>query len=316
MHCFYLFFRALFGNAIPWSCRSLFWKTCERLWRQIFALLSGQHETQWRYAHKTTKTMHHSRRKPEWVTQELEEMYRETRLSMRKLSDAFNRTYAATHGMTVSKTYVAKVIRHYRYSAAKLSTHCKRNIPTPVPRNDTWGLDMTGKGDTQGAVHPILGVIDHGSRMALAMHPLRNRTALTLLKALIAVIDMAGMPRTIKTDNEACFTSKLFRFGLAWLGVEHRRSQPGHPWQNGRIERLFGTLKEKLDQLVVSDAMGLQQALGAFQFWYNSVRTHQHLNGWTPSEVWHDMDPYRRAPLSITLFSAWDGLLTGYHMRR
>ena len=304
MHCFCLFYLSLFR------------KTCQRLWQKIFTLLSRQYATRRRYARKTTKTTRHHHRKPEWVTWELEEMYRETRLSVRKLADAFNRRYAVTHDMTVGKTYAAKVIRNYRYRSAKLGVRFKRNVPAPLPRNDTWGVDMTGKGDIHGKVHPILGVIDYGSRMALAMHPLRDRAALTLLKALMAVIEVAGMPKAIKTDNEACFTSQLFRFGLAWLGIEHRRSQPGHPWQNGRIERLFGTLKEKLDQLVVYDVVGVQQALGAFQFWYNGVRTHQHVNGWTPWEVWRGIDPYRHAPKSVRLFSAWDGLLTGYYMRR
>jgi transposase InsO family protein len=218
--------------------------------------------------------------------------------------------------MTVGKTYVAQVIRRYRYQAARVSERTKRNVPTPLPRNAVWGVDMTGKGDSQGRVHPIFGVIDHGSRMALAMHTLPDQTALTLLKALIAIIEIAGKPKTIKTDNEACFTSRLFQFGLAWLGIKHQRSQPGHPWQNGRIERLFGTLKEKLDHLVVYDVLGLQQALNEFQFWYNGVRPHQHLDGWTPWEAWHGINPYRHAPKSVSLFDAWEGLLTGYYMRR
>jgi len=140
--------------------------------------------------------------------------------------------------------------------------------------------------------------------MALAMHASPDRTALTLLKALIAVIERRSKPNTIKTDNEACFTSRLLRFGLAWLGINHQRSKPGHPWQNGRIERLFGTLKEKLDQLVVQDALGFRQALSEFQLWYNSLRPHQHLNGWTPREAWHGVNPYTHAPKSVTLYKA------------
>jgi putative transposase len=243
-------------------------------------------------------------------------MYRETKLSARKLANAFNRRYAATRGMTVGKTYVAQVIREYLYQAAKISERTKRHVPAPLPRNDTWGVDMTGKGDALGVVHPILGVIDHGSRMALAMHTLPDRTSLTLLKVVIAIVEMTGKPKTIRTDNEACFTSRLFRFGLSWLGIRHQRSKPGHPWQNGRIERLLGTLKEKLDQLTVFDKLGMSQALSEFQGWYNHVRPHQHLDGWTPWEALHGIDPYHRAPKSIALFSAWDGLLTGYYMRR
>ena len=220
------------------------------------------------------------------------------------------------HGPTVGKTYVAEVIRRYRYEASAVSQRTKRHVPLPLPINRIWGVDMTGKGDTRGHLHPIFGVIDHGSRMALAMQPLRDRTALTLLKALIAVIERSGKPIIIRTDNEACFTSRWFGWGLTWLGIRHQRSKPGKPWQNGRIERLFGTLKEKLDQLAVPDGRELQRALSEFQFWYNHVRPHQHLNGWTPIEAWQNVNPYLRAPIAATLFNVWDGLLMGYHVRR
>jgi transposase InsO family protein len=85
-------------------------------------------------------------------------------------------------------------------------------------------------------------------------------------------------PGTIRTDNDAAFTSRLFRLGLRWLGVQHRLSQPGCPWQNCRVERLFGTLKEKLNQFAVPDFCTLERMLAEFRFWYNAVRPHQHLN--------------------------------------
>ena len=85
---------------------------------------------------------------------------------------------------------------------------------------------------------------------------------------------------------------------------------------NGRVERFFGTLKEKLDGWSVDDREQLSLALGDFRAWYNHVRPHQHLHGRTPAEAWAGVDPYAAAPRSIRYFSAWDGLLTGFYMRR
>ncbi len=65
-------------------------------------------------------------------------------------------------------------------------------------------MDITGKGDQQGNRHSILGILDHGSRMALALIPLRDRRSLTLLRWLIATIKTYGKPKVIRTDNEAC----------------------------------------------------------------------------------------------------------------
>ena len=100
------------------------------------------------------------------------------------------------------------------------------------------------------------------------------------------------------------------------LGIKHRFSKPGHPWQNGRVERLFLTLKEKLNQLVVSSFEALDQALAVFRGWFNEVRPHDHLGGATPLEAWLGIDPYKLSPKAVELFVGWDGLLTGYYLRR
>lgn len=57
-----------------------------------------------------------------------------------------------------------------------------------------------------------------------------------------------GKPRSVRADNEAMLVSWRFTAVLAMLGIRHQKTDIGCPWQNGRIERLFGTLKERLDQ--------------------------------------------------------------------
>ncbi|MBA5689968.1 integrase core domain-containing protein [Rugamonas apoptosis] len=256
-----------------------------------------------------------SRRKPAWVRREIIRLKALTGFSCHKLAHTFNRMYAVEREVTVGKTWVAQVVCAHRYEIADLRRRYKRRVPPPVRSNATWGLDYTGKTDTTNTVYPVIGIIDHGSRLALALRPLRQRTAVATLKALLLTVETFGTPGTIRTDNDAVFTSRLFRFGLRWLGIRHQPSQPGCPWQNGRVERLFGTLKEKLDQFAVPDFHALERALAEFRFWYNAVRPHQHLNGWTPKEAWHGRDPYVRAPKSVRRFHAWDGLLEGVHLR-
>lgn len=76
------------------------------------------------------------------------------------------------------------------------------------------------------------------------------------------------------------------------LNIRHQKSELHCPWQNGRIERLFGTLKQKLDRISVSGIIDLNTALCEFRFWYNAVGPHQHLFGRTPAEVWAGRDVY------------------------
>jgi putative transposase len=88
------------------------------------------------------------------------------------------------------------------------------------------------------------------------------------------------------------------------------------PWQNGRIERFFGTLKDKLDRLAVDSLGALNMALGEFRFFYNHVRPHQNLSAAAPAEAWAGIDPFKVRIEEAYWFEAWEGLLRGYYMRR
>ncbi|WP_211232062.1 integrase core domain-containing protein, partial [Pseudoduganella violaceinigra] len=183
--------------------------------------------------------------------------------------------------MTVSKSWVALTVKRHHYRIADMRRKWKRRQPGPLGRNKIWGVDLTGKVDVDGGSHAILGVIDHGSRLALCLEALPDKRSVTILGCLLRAFGRYGLPRVIRTDNESVFRSLLFRTSLRLLGIQQQFSQPGMPWQNGRIERLFGTLKEKLDRLAVEDLIGLRQAMREFGFWYNAIRPHQHLDGRT-----------------------------------
>jgi putative transposase len=120
---------------------------------------------------------------------------------------------------------------------------------------------------------------------------------------LLNTIENYGKPRFIRTDNEAVFVSRLFRFGLWLLNIEHQCTKVCCPWMNGKIERFFGTLKRKLKLYTIVSAEALANDLAIYQFWYNHSRTHQHLNGLTPAEVWSNTKPASQyKPVEL---SAW-----------
>lgn len=258
---------------------------------------------------------HHSRRKPEWVKHKV--IYLKAimpRLSCRELATTFNRLHAED-SVSVGKTYVSDIMRQHRYAIILQRRELKRRIPRSQPRNLTWAIDCTGKGDSSGEQHVILGLIDHGSRRCLRLTALARRNSLTLLGHLLIAIGLHGKPKRLRSDNEAIFTSHLFRAGLRLLGIQHQTTTPGCPWQNGRIERLFGTLKQVLDPVRIASADQLQYVLVQFSFWYNHVRPHQHLQGRTPAEAWQGLQltsPIREVvPVSLL-----GDTLTGYWLRR
>jgi putative transposase len=146
--------------------------------------------------------------------------------------------------------------------------------------------------------------------------PLESTSALNLLLVIHSAVTLYGRLRVIRTDNEGMFKSWLFRIGLRMFGIRHQLTDPHCPWQNGRIERFFGTLKRKLSQWSAENREQLENSLHVFRLWYNHVRPHQHLQGMTPAEAWAGVDICRQRPKQVTWFDAWDGLLTGYYIRR
>jgi transposase InsO family protein len=270
----------------------------------------------WRKSKKDKKISYHRQPKPAWVTKEiirLKALMAEA--GCRKIAYTFNRRFSQSKQMTVSKTYVNEIIRKHNYEIQILKKKIKNTKPKSVPHNLIWGMDFTGKTDNQGNFHNILGIIEHKTRLSLSLTTLKDKTAITILRFLLDAVEQYGKPRVLRTDNEPVFTSLLFRISLWLMGIRHQFIDKCCPWQNGRIERSFGTLKEKLNQWQVESREQLNGALVQFCFWYNHVRPHQHLNGMTPAEVWNGIDIFFKRPRQEYWFEAWDGLLTGIYLK-
>jgi len=259
--------------------------------------------------------VHRFPKKPEWVAKEIIRMKALMPIAgCRKIADSFNRRFSHKN-MSVSKSYVNDTLRKNVYEIQVLRKKLKHRRPRAMPLNRVWAMDLTGKQDTQGKIHSILGLVEHGSRANLCLAEVKDKASITLLRHLLDAVEKYGKPTFLRTDNESIFVSRLFRFGLWLLGIKHQRTEKGCPWMNGRVERFFGTLKEKLDQWQVDSFDQLNNALLPFRFWYNHVRPHQHLDGRTPAEIWAGKDIYSSPAKCDEWFEAWDGLLSGYYLR-
>jgi transposase InsO family protein len=230
----------------------------------------------------------------------------------RKIADTFNRLYEDKRQMTVGKTFVYNTIHAHRYEIYVLRRKIKSKRPRIFPKNLIWSMDLTQVTDNETQVHTLFGIIDSGTRACLLLRELPTKASIVLLRCLLDTIEKYGKPKAIRTDNEAVFTSRLFRFGLWVLNIKHQRSEVCCPWMNGKIERFFGTLKQKLQHYSIYSVETLAGDLATYRFWYNHIRTHQHLNGKTPAEVWAGVNP--DAKNNPTEFSAWDSALTGYYL--
>jgi transposase InsO family protein len=264
--------------------------------------------------------VHAVRRKPDWVIQEV------LRLKAlmwtkgcRKIADTFNDQHAALTGCTVGKTFVSECLKANQYALACLRKEMRNRLPRPVPINAVWAMDLTFYTDASGKQQMALGIIDHGSRLVTCLQTLVNKRSWTLLGYLCLAIGRHGKPNRIRTDNEIIFTSWVFTTFLKLVGIRHQRTPVCAPWCNGRIERLFGTLKPLLRQLIIPTRKALQSALEEFTLFYNQARPHQNLDGLTPAqkrEGLSKVDVLQQPPKRVVLVQALDGLLVGYCTRR
>lgn len=253
-------------------------------------------------------------KKPQWVVDRviyLKALH--SNYSCRAIADLFNRLYFESRNMYVSKSYVHNTICKYKYEIQVLRRKIKNKKPKSVPIHYCWAMDLSFKTDDKKVIHSILGIVDHGSRANIALQVIPTKSTTNILRVLLDVIDVYGKPKFIRTDNEAVFTSTVFKFALKFLKIRHQLIDKACPWQNGRIERFFGTLKKHLNQWGVSDINQLSDSLRIFRFFYNHVRPHQNLNNHTPAEVAAGISKFSKNPKKRIFFKAWDGLLCGYH---
>ena len=255
-----------------------------------------------------------SRKKPAWVLAEVLQLAVHLQ-TPRAIAHHFNRLHGKR--MTVGKTWVHARCRENAQAIAAMRRGMKGRPPRIVPAKLEWGMDLTLARTSDGNRHPTLAIIDHGSRALLRIKVLSRKCTWTLLSEFCAACAEHGVPNAVRTDNEAMFTGRLWASFFKIAGIKRQRIDPGSPWQNGRIERLFGTLKPLLRQLFIPDAAALQARLKEFAHFYNHVRIHQSLDGLTPAEAWsgQGLNTLKRRHGQGRWVQALDGLMLGYWLR-
>ena len=98
-----------------------------------------------------------------------------------------------------------------------------------------------------------------------------------------------GLPRVIRTDNGPPFASvglgSLTPLSAWWvkLGIVPERIEPGHPEQNGRLERFHRTLDEETATPPEPNRRRQRRAFDRFRHSYNDERPHEALGQRPPS---------------------------------
>lgn len=179
----------------------------------------------------------------------------------------------------------------------------------PKAPNETWSADFKGKFRMGNGVycHPLT-IADSFSRYVFAVKGLLSPCYVDTRKVFESVFRNFGMPQQIHTDNGIPFAVAWALARLSplsvWfieLGIEPVYSDPGHPEQNGRHERMHRDLKAEVTKPPAKTLGAQQRKLTKFMIEYNHVRPHKALNNITPAKV--HVHSERRFPNKI---QDWD----------
>ena len=171
----------------------------------------------------------------------------------------------------------------------------------PKQCNEVWSADYKGKFLMGNKIycHPLT-IADSRSRFLFTAKGHYHENLKSAKAEFTKVFRTFGIPKQIHTDNGSPFgsvrTIQRFTQLSYWfieLGITPVFSDPAHPEQNGRHERMHRDLKAACAKPAAYDLKAQQRRLNHFVKEYNHVRPHEALDMKTPADM-HDFStrPY------------------------
>ena len=223
----------------------------------------------------------------------------------------------AGQGLDAGPQTICWHLRHHHQvgvSPATVSRYLTRlGLVTPEPRkrpkssyirfaaeqpNECWQSDfthyrLTRPDGSPGGDTEIVGWLDDHSRLILHLTCHHRVTGPIALASFRTACARHGVPASTLTDNGTVYTTRFAGRGgpggrsgrnaleheLHRLGVRQKNGSPNHPQTQGKIERLWQTLRRWLaaQQPQPADLAQLQALLDAFASYYNHRRPHRSL---------------------------------------
>jgi len=127
-----------------------------------------------------------------------------------------------------------------------------------------------------------LVILRHARRRLVTIAVTANPTDQWLAGLVTDAFPWDEAPRHLIRDRDSAFGPAYIRRVRA-MRIRDHPTAPRSPWQNGRVERLIGSIRrEALDHLIVFDEAQLRHVLKKYASYYNQVRTHLSLKKDSP----------------------------------
>jgi transposase InsO family protein len=123
-----------------------------------------------------------------------------------------------------------------------------------------------------------LVILDHKRRRIIHFAVTSNPTSSWLAQQITEAFPWESAPHYLIRDNDGAY-GQVFRQRLRSMGILDRPTSLRSPWQNGRVERLIGSIRrECLDHVIIFNARHLRRTMRTYVDYYNNSRTHLSLN--------------------------------------
>lgn len=172
-----------------------------------------------------------------------------------------------------------------------------RRFQADLP-NELWQSDFTHIHLRDGKECEVIGWIDDHSRCIMYLRAFERITGRIVVDSFTQAISIYGVPQATLTDNGCVYTARFsggrhvyqpnaFEMLLTDLHVQQRNGLPYHPTTQGKIERLWQTLKQWVYARGIPSSIDqLNTWLDEFTHVYNRERSHRALHGMTPWSVY------------------------------
>lgn len=219
-----------------------------------------------------------------------------TRLGLDAGCDTIH-THLTGEGHQVSRSTVWRILRR----ADRITPQPQKRPRSSYLRfaadrpNQMWQSDFTHWTLTGGAGVEIIGWLDDHSRYLLHLSAHRRVSGRTVTDTFTSTGNEHGYPASTLTDNGMVYTTRYagtitglgnpnaFETLLALYGIAQKNGLPYKPTTQGKIERLWQTLKKHLAVHPAGSIEELQQILDTFRDYYNQHRPHRSINRRTPA---------------------------------
>jgi len=182
--------------------------------------------------------------------------------------------------------------------------------------NEVWCADYKGQFRLgNGSYCYPLTITDQHSRFLLACEGMAAISEEQALEVFEDVFRKCGLPTVMRTDNGVPFVTVglagLSKLNVYWmlLGIEHERSRPAHPQDNGRHERMHRTLKLETTRPARENLLQQQERFDSFVELFNGKRPHEALGLKPPASVYQSSSRFYPSRIPEPAYPLHDDVL-------